>query len=497
MGSKRKSLKQKFKRRGGSRHPLGGADADAENELADYFVGFDRLVEPIKNDLPGLFIHLGSKGSGKSAIQRVLEAQSGSVEQKIIVLRPKDMELWRLSKATDLPNIEGISTEWLYKGLWTYLIAVQVFRQEYDRGITFIDRLRKVWNKDIEAILDLLDSGLDRDRVLSLAEGFRELLLILKLEVTIKEAVKLKLSAEDAGSRAAARPQRNKEFLSLLRSLVDRSPELLSKKYLLLIDDLDSEWSNTPAHRQLLEGLVAALRSLAQIPSYSFVVAMRRDIYSTLQPRDRDKIRQSIIDLRWSASDLLALIEARIGWAMHGAQSAGDVHEAFEIGACEEICQAAVGNPRKAIEIAEECILQCIANGQTETVGHDLVRDVIEKLSIEFLRDLDSQYHHTYPGLLKVASCFRGLRAEFPYDEMELVCVQIAEHESKLKNCDWAMALRDDPHAVAHLLATIGLLRYKAGRDSPSEPFVEGKHEIDAGCWLSVARPYRAAVGVH
>ena len=276
---------------------------------------------------------------------------------------------------------------------------------------------------------------------------------------------------------------------------MQKSPDLLSHSYLILLDDLDLHWSASPTHRALLEGLLEALLELSKLRPFSFVVSLRRDIFAQLTIADRDKLRHGLIDIEWTEDQLRKMLEARIGWALYGNISQGKMDDLFDTGTWKPICAVAGGNPRRAIEIAERAIVGALQGGRAK-VTRQFVDAAISRSSSEFLMDLADQYHFTYPGLHEAAFAFRGFRAEFSFDDFEGICAGLAENVSEESNRKWILQLDDNALAMARVLLDVRFLLYKSGRQSTCEEFNESRHPLDRNCWLAVNPAYRPALGI-
>jgi hypothetical protein len=88
--------------------------------------------------------------------------------------------------------------------------------------------------------------------------------------------------------------------------------------YMVLIDDLDDNWTSEHTQYLLIRGLIASLKTFKRIENLKIPVAIREDLYeATLRAAtDRhfqpEKLNGMIVRIRWSAEQLHRLVERRL-----------------------------------------------------------------------------------------------------------------------------------------------------------------------------------------
>jgi len=73
--------------------PLGGFTAENEPSLPDYYSSRAIFLDRIQGSIPGLFVLVGEKGSGKSAIIKMLENEQHKIDARIVPIRPSDLSI--------------------------------------------------------------------------------------------------------------------------------------------------------------------------------------------------------------------------------------------------------------------------------------------------------------------------------------------------------------------------------------------------------------------
>jgi Cdc6-like AAA superfamily ATPase len=476
--------------------PLGGSVAELERELASYYIGKDATVGPIRSNLPGLFIFTGPKGVGKSALQRIIEEERETFDAKIFTIRPDDISLWSLVKSPQLAGeaYKEIDKRWLNKTLWNYLFVVELLRQDYGDFVSLWAKLSSVFSTDRSRIKHLIERGISVGERGSFSDRFLQLIDEIKVGGKIGEAetnVNVKLRTETA----------RENVLHDLTSVVGKLNTLLRHNYLVLLDDLDLNWSGDKGHIAMLEALLASLQHLVRTGKVSFVVALREDIYRTLMPEDPDKLRQAIRPLKWTESHIKRILRERISWATgrHAAPPDG-FPEVFlpgvELHGFWQICG---GNPRRALQTMEAVIERGRKDG-AERVTAELLRAVSEEMSRAFLADLGNLHSISNPGLCFIASSLRKTGREFNSDAAVIFCTDLLERLDRggpdAAAAEWTRGVINQPLSLMRTLLDVGLLWYKISRAAPPRPFLRDSDAVDERAWFSVNPVYASGLGL-
>lgn len=478
--------------------PLGGSVAEQEENLPSYYVERDAFLCPILENLPGLFIHVGPKGSGKSAVQRMVEDEAHRCPCKVLTIKPDDIALWSIVKSPQLVGdvYKEIDQRWLNKTLWNYLFVVELLRQDYGDFQSLWSKLSVFFSADKGRIRRLIERGMGAGARASFSARFLELIDEIKLSGKVSGT---ELSASIKPN--AVLPRDN--ILNDLTTVVGKISSLLSHDFLILLDDLDLNWTSEATHISLLEGLIASMQSLVRTRKVSFVVAMREDIFRALTPDDSDKLRQSLRHFDWMQKELKSVVRSRITWAIGSAQKAQKEEgfpEVFEQGADLHLLWEVCDNPRRVIQ-AVEAVIESARRDGTSRANEQVLGAMLEEKSREFLGDLDVLHRTSRPGLKFVARSFRQAGKQFDYGGAELFCTDLLERleggaESAPPGVEWVRGMVNSPlHLLRELMMT-GLVEYKANRSSQPKAFVPETDSLDEKAWFAVAPAYALGLGL-
>ncbi|NVJ23580.1 hypothetical protein HUW62_20350 [Myxococcus sp. AM011] len=480
--------------------PLGGAVAEQEVDLANYYIELDdeKHLDSIRENIPGLFIFIGPKGVGKSAVQRMVEERKTSFDAKIISIKPEDIALWTLAKSTQLADdiYSGLNSQWLNKLLWNYLFILEILRQEYGDTPTLWSKLASVFKSDMSRVRRLIESGIRDSADPSLSSRFIQVIEEIKLSGkvgAIEAATELKL-------REPATKQQSGNILNDLSTVTSKLKNILDHNYIILLDDLDQEWTGAPRHIELLEALLSSLQTLSRSGKITFVVALRDDIYKALSPDDPDKLRQSIRVMHWTQKSLKTIIRERIRWATsYTASTAEGFPEIFEEGINLHMLWEVCGdNARRTLSVVDSLITEARREGRSR-VTSDILRTVAERMSTEFLHDLDNLHKHTKPGLKFIAQSARKTGKQFSLKDSQELCldllVRFENNESGCHRAKWAEQLAHTPGMLMVSLLETEFLLYKSGRDSAPRPYTPND-AVDERTWFAVNPIYALGLGL-
>jgi hypothetical protein len=239
-------------------------------------------------------------------------------------------------------------------------------------------------------------------------------------------------------------------------------------KFVILVDDLDLGWDNSPTANNLLLGLLTASHYLSGQSEQIFIcVFLREDVYSILvtQTQHSDKYR-NIERLRWDKPALLSVLSERINFnrKKHGRSLDSDPYLSVfpeTVGTSNAdnwLIERTLGRPRELLQLARY---------YTESVETD-VPDPTQLKEAELpysswkLDDLCAEYSNQYPGLVSVFSYWKTKFFRHKYHlqrrEIEEMLLQMAA-ELELNSPWWnAITENTDIEALLKILYEIGLL---------------------------------------
>ena len=240
------------------------AEDDNEENLYNFYVK-GAAYKTLKNNLP-LYILVGHKGCGKSALLKILETEEKNSNNLPINIRPDDIFT---QTETDINKMIYLWQENLSKIIFDKLIEnlIDLNRNDSSKGF-------KTWlSKFSKLTLNIL------------GKKFAD---IHKYDINITY----------------------KNFLALFKDVI-----FTEKQVTVFIDDLDRGWKNEPHEIKNISAMFNALRTINRnIPNVKFRVALRSSVYFAVRTSDEstDKIESSVIWLKWSNHDLLTMLVKRI-----------------------------------------------------------------------------------------------------------------------------------------------------------------------------------------
>jgi len=112
---------------------FGRTVAEGDSHLAQYYVGHERYVRRALDPTDPAVFYIGPKGAGKSAVLQMVRLERHTDLERVIDIRPDDLAL---STVTDVETTSPIiadaaRNQYIFKSLWDYVLAVEIFRREY------------------------------------------------------------------------------------------------------------------------------------------------------------------------------------------------------------------------------------------------------------------------------------------------------------------------------------------------------------------------------
>lgn len=478
--------------------PLGGFTAENEPSLGDYYSSRENYLDKIQKNIPGLFVLVGEKGSGKSAILRMMEGERHQCDARTISIRPSDLSIWSIAKFPELLSdvYRDVEPRFLNKTLWNFLFVTELLRKEHGDEAHTLEKIATLFRgsaSDPARIRRLIGKGLSLGTNTSMSARFMDIIEEIKLSIKVPGGVaslEAKLVPKTAATNAS-------NILHDLTAITTNLGDHLKKNYLILLDDLDQDWSESEQHVALLEGLFGSMLHLQRTHRVSFVAGLREDIYRRLKPEDGDKIRQGIKHVGWEKKDIEQMILARIKWSTGGNPI--DIWQSLvdERVRISELWHASGFNPRRALTMLETMI----ENGKRRScqrIDLEIFNEALHSASIGFLTDVATLHRNGYPGLDEISRSIRVvISSEFDFDGMETICADVAgrwDKDKSLRQCGWVREHVDNPLDFARVLLETGVLLYKLGRDARPERYSPRIMLIDDQCWYAVNPSYERAI---
>lgn len=373
------------------------AERDIKIGLYYYFIESDqykRAADGIKQ------IILGNRGTGKSAIVKVLtrrEQQAGSI---VIELSPDEFSYEIIKDTLPREDLKSWARQNSYTAAWKYLIYIQVMK-EFARS----------------------HKGMQTDSSKKIYEYIRdhhkgvELHPIAALISYVKRIEGVKLGKYEAGIKA-----RELTNLFRLEEINPLIPDLITmckrRKALVVIDELDRGWDGSEESQNFVAGLFEAALSINESnPNLRVLVALRKELYDNIPALSHDAEKHSDIieKLSWDESELLKLISARVRYSVPALSQANDRQIWNEIFASKldgtdsfkYIIDRTLNRPREIILFCSK-ILEVSRNRDIWPVNYAVIEEAEREYSEQMNGDITSEYRFQYPGLLSIFEVFRG-----------------------------------------------------------------------------------------
>lgn len=432
---------------------FGALAAERDDTLRSYFVESDSYVRLRDGQRA---VVLGNRGSGKSAIFRMIADHEKTHNAVVIQLAPEDYsyELLQQSLATEM------SGAWVkqgaYSAAWKYLIYVLVMKR-LTESITGLKTgsSAKIYKylRDNHANFDVNPIGV--------------------LISYLKRLEGIKLGSFEAGlkTRELQKLYRLEEINGLLHDLDTLGSK---RRAVVLIDELDRGWDASEDAVAFVAGLFQAATSINdRTPNIRVLVSLRKELYDNIPAlyEDAQKVRDIIEEIEWDEPQLLSLVARRIS-ASTGVSDKDPMSvwknvfaETLEYRKTQSfnyMVDRTLYRPREIIQFCTD--VQAVATKMSAAlpVNYNVISEAEYAYSEERLKDIAAEYRFQYPGLLSVFETFRGGPYTFQRKALELHCLSIATGEIRVDDDarNWATDLEYDD--MIEILWRIGFIRAQA-----------------------------------
>ena len=451
---------------------FGAPAAERDTPLASYFVESEayKAVESGKK-----YIVLGNRGSGKSAIFRVIaerEKLSGGI---VIQLSPEDYSYEMLS-STMRPESEGAwAKQGAYTAAWKYLLFIQIMKELNKTG----SRLKRGPAADIYNYL--------RDHV----EGQQTNPIGVMISFLKRmEGIKLGTYEASLKARELDKLYRLEEINALIPHIIDLCEK---QKMTVLIDELDKGWDSSEDAKSFIAGLFqAAIATNQYHPNLRVIISLRQELYDSIPAlyEDAQKYRDVMQFVYWDESELLKLLANRIRHAVPRLSNVADGQawtavfpdtlDFRQSKTFNYLVDRTLYRPREIIQFASDIIETAKKNGSS-TINYTTITEAEVLYSQARTQDIAAEFKFQYPNLIHIFEFFRGRFYSFARTEAETIATEISLREPRF-GTDPAWAYLQDPEFLLDVLWRVGFLRaqvvggIKARRRSGSQ--YVGPHQI-------------------
>lgn len=471
------------------------AERDIAVGLQDYFVeseAYNRIASRSKT------IVLGNRGTGKSAIFKVLAERSKSAGSLVIELNPEHYSYEMLTSILRSEREGSWAKHGAFSSSWRYLILIRVMQELTASG-------PRVKTGSAAKIYNYL-----RDNFKGAADS-----PIALLVAYLKRIEGFKIGTYEAAIKTRELASLYK--LQELEPLIPCVQELLEKRpVVVLVDELDKGWDSSEDAKAFVSGLFQAAISLNELSKKLTVcISLRQELYDSIPALydDTQKYRDLVETIRWDEPSLLAVVAKRIRHSVPDLARASDAECWASVFAetltyrknksFNYLVDRTLYRPRELIQFCTDAVEEARSSNSVP-IDYSIVSHVELAYSSAREKDISSEYRFQFPGLESIFEVFRGRVYTMERNELEDICLQMCTGELKTDiAAKWV--LDQEPDYLIDVLWRVGFLRayavggLKALRRSGSS--YVGPHQVSTLNLRTITRfqihpMFRAALGM-
>ncbi len=428
------------------------AEYDINEGLQNYFVeseSFRRLRDGKKT------IALGNRGSGKSAIFKMIAEYEKTRKSIVIEMSPENYSYELLSQVMTSESKGSWAKQGAYAAAWKYLIYVTAMKAISNTKGLKTQSAGRIYNyiRDNHGNFDKNPIG--------------------TLISYLKRLEGIKIGPYEASFKAVEL-QKLYRLEEVEHLLEDMNVVCQSKNVTILIDELDRGWDASEDAIAFVAGLFQAANAInSRTPNLRVLVSLRRELYENIPAlyEDAQKVRDSIEIIEWQESQLLELISRRIAKSyeipfLQDPMDAwnlvfSDVLQYRQTKSFNYIVDRTLYRPRELIQFCSLIRDKASSAILSPPIDYRVISEAENDYSDQRLKDIASEYRFQYPGLLSLFESFRGLTFTFDRSSLEFHCLKIATGDYTIDSkASWA--LDKEPDQMIKIFWSIGFLRARA-----------------------------------
>lgn len=428
------------------------AERDIALGLAAYFVeseAFRRLADRTKT------VVLGNRGTGKSAIFKILAERAKRTGTLVLELNPENYSYEMLSSLLRSEQEGSWAKHGAFSSSWKYLILVRVMQKLSEAGsrlktgsaAKIYEFLRDNFKGQQDSPIAVLISYLKR------IEGFK----VGSYEASLKTSELAKLY----------RLQDLEPLLPCIKDLLEK------RSVVVLVDELDKGWDSSEDAKAFVSGLFQAAISLNELsPKLTIYISLRQELYDSIPALydDTQKYRDLIETIRWDEPSLLAVAANRIRHSFPELATRPD-HDVWNELFAETLkyrkaksfnylVDRTLYRPRELIQFCSDVVADARAQNAVP-IDYAIVSRIELDYSAARKKDISSEYRFQFPGLESIFEVFRGRVYLFERSELEYLCLQICTGDVRTDvSAKWV--LEQEPDFLIDVLWRVGFLRARA-----------------------------------
>lgn len=428
------------------------AERDISQGLKDYFVESDafRRVQAREK-----YIILGNRGSGKSAIFKILAERERQVGTLVIELAPEDYSYEMLASVMKQESEGAWAKQGAYAAAWKHLIYLLIMKGLTSQG-------PHLKTGAASKIYEYLRDGHD---------GFQSNPIAVLISY-LKRIEGLKIGNFEASmkSRELLKLYKLEEIARLLPAISELCKR---KKVIVLVDELDRGWDASEDAKSFVAGLFQAVVSINEpTKDLRVMMTLRRELYDSIPSlyEDAQKYRDVMEIVSWDEPALLELVAKRIKHTVPTLSTLSDI-DAWNLVFSETLdyrqtksfnylVDRTLYRPREIIEFCTESV-QDSRKENSWPIDYPVISRAELDYSEARTKDIAAEYRFQFSGLMSIFEVFRGRTYSYTRSDIELLCLGITVGEYAVeKEAKWV--LDQEPEYLIEILWTIGFLRAQA-----------------------------------
>lgn len=454
---------------------FGALAAERDIGLRQYFLESDAFTRFLNGQK---FIALGNRGTGKSAIFRMVAERQKANGGIIVQLSPDDCSYEIMNQAMAAEAKGAWVKQGAYSAAWKHVIYLLAMKQATNQGARFkTGAAEKVY-----AHLRDKHAGVETNPVGALISY-------------VKRLESFKVGSYEAAIKTEKLQQLYK--LEELAALLPHFDEMCKAKPVwVLVDELDKGWDGSEDAKAFVAGLFQAAVSINQsTPNVHVLVSLRKELYDNIPALydDAQKVRDYMELIEWDEPRLFELVARRVRHSVPelATSSAADAWNAIftetldyrGANSFNYIIDRTLYRPRELIQFCNDVAQAGVNKGEAALpADYRLISEAEHQYSAGRTKDIAAEYKFQFPGLSSVFETFRGLPYNFDREGLELHCLRIATGEIRVDAAaKWA--IDQDPEVMIDTLWHVGFLKalavggIKARRRSGSSYI--GSHQVE------------------
>lgn len=392
------------------------AERDISYGLKDYFVeseAFYRIQQGEKN------IIIGNRGSGKSAIFKILADREKNNGTLVIELSPDDYSYEMLTRVMVQEKAGSWAKQGAYAAAWKYLIYILIMKTLTSKG----SKLKTGPAARIYTFLRDNFKG-QHDNPIGILISYLKRL----------EGIKV------AGHGVTLKTQ-ELQSLYKLEEISDLIPDIVEickhSKVIVLIDELDRGWDASEDSKAFVAGLFQAAVTINQVSSnLRVLISLRRELYDNIPAlyEDAQKFRDVIEVILWDETSLLQLAAKRIQHSLSGLKDKSveecwnavfvDTLDYRQAKSFNYMVDRTLYRPREIIQFCTDAASKA-KDHNTWPINYSTLSKAELVYSEDRTKDIAAEYKFQYPGLLNIFDVFRGRSYTLSREELEMLCLTI------------------------------------------------------------------------